>query len=255
MARLNPATEFAYLFRHQVEVTGMAMAMRKPDAAERLARLRELAESRRHIEGHVVTDDRLAAISALLATWGDPARLVREPTDLVAEATAIVKGKPVRVVLARNTDLGPTPEAAAKPGRISPVVTLYRAGLIDEDGVRAAREIAWVVEEVGRSSRARAQMLQAAGGASPFWRQYMADDVAAVWSGRYVPWAREQRAVAERSGSRNLDACLAAIVFGESLTGLAARLRRGRERVYGFVADGIEDYVFRMQRPSETEQG
>lgn len=243
MARIDPVAEFAFLFGHELDVTRLALQMRKPDAAARIERLRQLAESRRHIEGHIVADKRILQVNGLIEVWGDPRTLTRLPTDLVAVDTTMVKGRQVQVVLARNTDLGPTPEAAAKPSRVSPVMTLYRGKHIDEDGVRVAKEIAWVVEEVSRSGRARAQMLQAAGGTSPFWRQYMSDNVAAVWSGRYAPWARRQRAMAEFNRSRNLDACLAAIVFGESLASMEARMRHDRRKVTEFIAAGIADYV------------
>lgn len=240
----NPARDFEILFDQAVAVAACAMEMRKPDCAERLELLRTMAESRRHIDGYQATEDRVGRIADLVTTWGNPALFVRQPIDLT-DATG-------KMVLARNTDLGATPETMAKPSRVSPVSTLYRGKLIDRDGVRAAKEIAWVVEEVTRVGGARAQMLQAAGGTSPFWRQYMNGEAAAVWTRRYVPWSEKQKMLAQAYGTRSLQATLAVVVFGEGLAAARARFRVGMKRLEGWVASGINDYAVLMDQDDKS---
>lgn len=196
-------------------------------------RVRELSDYRKKL---LQAGNRLQAMRQIGEAFAD--RYIGRTTDLVDHKTG-------RQVLAKRTDLGPTPETYIKPGRIKPIDGLYVADHIEHQHLRAANEIAWLVETLTKLCGCRAKDLEANGGGRRD-ASAMPMRVAELYSGRYVPWCRDQRNLT-RIGTRNLDLCLAVIVYGEGILSARQRHRLGYERAVSYIRSGLDDYARLME--------
>lgn len=173
-------------------------------------------------------------------------RYVTHPTDLLDHKTR-------RQVLARNTDLGPTPETFIKPGRVPPVVGMYESGHIDNGHLKAAREIAWVVETVTKLVGCRAKDLESSGGGGFRDSSSLPITVAEIFSQRYAPWVRDQRNLT-RTGLRCHDLVIGVVVEGWGVLAARKRYHLGYERAVSYIRLGLTDYWELMERDHIAQQ-
>lgn len=181
---------------------------------------------------------RLRAIQALLHETRN--RRMATPSDVHVWVDDERGGRPGRVMW-RGVELGPTPETLAHVpvSRVSPLPALYERGQLDDDQVRAAAQIAGVVEGMTRRLDARAAALQGAGGRG--WADDVPARVAEAWSLVYVPWAWRQRA-GEAAGRRHLGIVLAVCVGGCSVAAARLAARTGYDRALALLAAGLDDW-------------
>ena len=132
----------------------------------------------------------------------------------------------------RVEDEGPTVETLTKPSRRDPVERLYEKGRLNDDQLRAAREIRVIYERVASPVRARVRRLESAGRAprrsGRTVSEPLSDWVAERHASTYKPWAARVQDIAARQtgGARHLLAFIIDVVVeGEALD--TARRRYG----------------------------
>jgi hypothetical protein len=236
----RPAGE-GELWRAHLAVLRQALHMRKPDAAARvrgeaagLEREIEALQARRMLAGKSGdrNDDHVAAqlgeaIAERLRRISDLARLVR-----------MSGGK------AKDEDRGAVAELKARPVSLDPIDLLQGKGKLNDDQVRAAREIAWVYEAMTRAGRARVSRLSEVDPPKGWQEMPLAERAALVHAKRFVPWARRLQAHAPAT----LDIVLRAAVQGMAIYPLARKHRIGWSTCVARLANGLDEY---WQPPSD----
>jgi hypothetical protein len=142
-----------------------------------------------------------------------------------------LKSEPLR------DDDGPTPEASLKPSSRDPILTLYEAGHIGDDAVKASREIARVYEAIGRAGATRIGRMDGAGG-SGGGEQELPDGIANIHHGRFLPWATRMR----KQAPEKFDLVINVAVFGVALDAARRRAGLGWDRALGHLKEGLEAY-------------
>lgn len=162
---------------------------------------------------------------------------------------------PGNMVMARATDLGPTPEAWAqslKASRIAPIPELFANGHIDKRHVAAAREIAWVVEGVTAKLDARAGGYNPSGGTAPAWSNEVPFQVAEAHAKRYLPWSRDMQAL-QQVGQRHFDLTMAVVVGGVSMLAARRQYHLGYGTAVKLIKDSLKDYWDRIRADRRKE--
>jgi hypothetical protein len=230
----------AELWQGHLAVLRQALCMRKPDA---LARIRsETSRLEREIEA-------LQARKALAGrASGDGGALAQQIAELIAERlrrisdlanlTRLFGGK------ANAEDVGPAPELASRPAAIDPIDLLHGKGKLDQDQVRAAREIGWVYEAITRAGRARVSRLSQVDPPKGWQEMPLPERAALIHAKRFVPWAERLRANAPTT----LDIVLRVSVLGAAIYPVARKHRIGWGTCVTKLAEGLDQY---WQRPGE----
>ncbi len=233
-SRPSPIAE-GELWQAHLAVLRQALLMRKPDA---LARVRsETARLEREIEA-------MSARSALAerAAGGERLVLTERLAETIAERLRRISDLAglVRALSgpAKKEDLGPGPEAAARPASIDPIEMLYGKGKLSEDQLRAAREIAWVYEAITRAGRARVSRLSQIDPPKGWQEVPLPERAALIHAKRFVPWAERLRANAPAT----LDIVLRVVVLGAAIYPVARKHRIGWVTCVAKLADGLDQY-------------
>jgi hypothetical protein len=234
----------AELWQAHLAVLNQALRMRKPDALARVrsetARLEreiEALQARRALAERVGgrTDDALAGQLAETI-----AERLRRISDL-AGLTRGFNGKP------KNEDMGAAAETAVRPAAIDPIDLLHGKGKLDNDQVRAAREIAWVYEAITRAGRARISRLSEIEPPKGWQEMPLPERAALIHAKRFVPWAERLRA----SAPITLDIVLRVAVLGMAIYPVARKHRIGWGSCVAKLADGLDQY-WRPHRDSRV---
>lgn len=237
--RAKPVSE-AELWQAHLAVLRQALCMRKPDAVARVRS--ETGRLEREIEA-------LQARKALaerkgLAEWGgsDGGALAEQLAETIAERlrrisdlaglTRLFGGK------AKAEDVGALAEMAARPASIDPIELLQGKGKLDQDQVRAAREIGWVYEAITRAGRARVSRLSEIDSPQGWQEMPLPERAALVHAKRFVPWAERLRA----SSPATLDIVLRVAVLGAAIYPVARKHRIGWGTCVARLADGLDQY-------------
>jgi len=136
-------------------------------------------------------------------------------------------------------DVGPTPEAATKPGRYDPIKMLLVKNKLHHGHERAAREIAHIYESVVSALMPSARRLDGLGGGGRFNDLRLSERVASLHHGRYLPWTK---AMGERKGL-SLPLVIDVVVDGASIEATRKRHRMAHGKVIRLLADGLALYA------------
>ena len=235
--RPRPATE-AELWQAHLAVLRQALRMRKPDAVARIRS--ETGRLEREIEA-------LQARRALAErSAGDGGALTEQLTERLVETIAerlrwISDLAALTRTCGRQSkaeDLGPVAETAARPASVDPIDLLHGKGRLDEDQVRAAREIAWVYEAITRAGRARISRLSEVDPPKGWREAPLAERAAFVHAKRFAPWAERLRADAPAT----LDIVLRVVVLGAAIYPVARKHRIGWATCVARLAGGLDQY-------------
>ena len=218
--------------------------MRKPDAVARVRS--ETARLEREIEALQArkslaersggsTDEALA---------GQLGETIAERLRRISDLAGLTRGFHGR---ARGEDLGPVAETAVRPAAIDPIDLLHGKGKLDNDQVRAAREIAWVYEAITRAGRARVSRMSEIEPPKGWQEMPLPERAALVHAKRFVPWAERLRATAPVT----LDIVLRVAVLGMAIYPVARKHRIAWGSCVAKLADGLDQY-WRPQRDSRV---
>jgi len=231
--RATPAGE-AELWQAHLAVLRQSLRMGKPDAVARVRS--EAARLEREIEalqGRKALAERADSGGGVLAgQLGEAiAERLRRISDL-AGSTRMFGGK------AKDEDLGPLAEATVRPASIDPIDLLQGKGKLDDDQVRAAREIGWVYEAITRVGRARVSRLSEIDPPKGWQEMLLPERAALIHAKRFVPWAERLRANAPTT----LDIVLRVAVLGMAIYPVARKHRIGWGTCVAKLADGLDQY-------------
>jgi hypothetical protein len=233
VVRAKPASE-AELWQAHLAVLRQGLCMRKPDAVARVRS--ETGRLEREIEA-------LQARKGLAERAGsDGGALAGQLTETIAERlrrisdlaglTRLFAGK------AKAEDVGALAEIAARPASIDPIELLQGKGKLDQDQVRAAREIGWVYEAITRAGRARVSRLSEINQPQGWQEMPLPERAALVHAKRFVPWAERLRVRAPTT----LDIVLRVAVLGAAIYPVARKHRIGWASCVARLADGLDQY-------------
>jgi hypothetical protein len=203
------------LWQSHLAVLRQALCMRKPDA---LARVRsETGRLEREIESlqarKALAERAMAGGGALARQLAETiAERLRRISDL-ARLTRLFGGK------AKAEDMGAAAELAVRPASIDPIDLLHGKGKLDQDQVRAAREIGWVYEAITRAGRARVSRLSEFDPPKGLQEMPLPERAALIHAKRFVPWAERLRALGGAATGQctgNAGHCLAGQRAGRS---------------------------------------
>jgi hypothetical protein len=223
------------LWRAHLAVLRQALRMRKPDAAANVRS--ETGRLEREIEA-------LMARKALAerASRGDASFLAGQLAEIIAERLRRISDLAALTRLfgakAKGEDVGPAAEMAVRPASIDPIDLLQGKGKLDEDQVRAAREIAWVYEAITRAGRARVSRLSVVEPPKGWQEMPLPERAALIHAKRFVPWAERLRA----SAPATLDIVLRVVVQGMAIYPVARKHRIGWGTCVARLADGLGQY-------------
>jgi hypothetical protein len=232
--RGKPAGE-AELWHAHLAVLSQALRMRKPDAVARVRS--EIGRLEREIEA---LQGRKALVDG--AAGGDGGRPAEQIALTIAERLRRISdlagltrefGRQVK-----DEDLGPVAELKVRPAAIDPIDLLQGKGRLDEDQVRAAREIGWVYEAITRAGRARVSRLSEIDPPKGWQEMPLPERAALVHAKRFVPWAERLRTRAPAT----LDIVLRVAVLGAAIYPVARRHRIGWSTCVTKLADGLDQY-------------
>lgn len=231
--RSRPATE-ADLWQAHLAVLRRALRMRKPDAVARVRS--ETGRLEREIEA-------LQARRALAErSAGDGGALTERLAETIAERLRRISDLAALTRTcgrhSKAEDSGPVAETAARPASLDPIDLLHGKGKLDEDQVRAAREIAWVYQAITRAGRARVSRLSEIDPPKGWQEAPLAERAAFVHAKRFVPWAERLRADAPAT----LDIVLRVVVLGAAIYPVARKHRIGWATCVAKLADGLDQY-------------
>ena len=223
------------MWQAHLAVLRQALRMRKPDAVARvrsetakLEREIEALQARKALAERVGRGDGGALAAQLAETIAERLRRISD----LAGLTRTFGGK------AKDEDLGPVAEMAARPAAIDPIDLLQGKGKLDEDQVRAAREIGWVYEAITRAGRARVSRLSQVDPPKGWQEMPLAERAALIHAKRFVPWAERLRAQAPAT----LDIVLRVAVQGAAIYPVARKHRIGWGTCVARLADGLDQY-------------
>src|SRR5690348_9505213 len=225
----------AELWQAHLAVLHQALRMRKPDAIARVrsetARLEREIESlqaRRALAERAGGRNDEALAGQLAETIAERLRRISD----LAGLTRRVHGK------AKNEDLGAAAETAVRPAAVDPIDLLHGKGKLDNDQVRAAREIAWVYEAITRAGRARVSRLSEVEPPKGWQEMPLPERAALIHAKRFVPWTVRLRA----SAPMTLDIVLRVAVLGTAIYPVARKHRIGWGSCVAKLADGLDRY-------------
>jgi len=225
----------AELWQAHLAVLRQSLRMGKPDAVARVRS--EAARLEREIEalqGRKALAERADGDGGgiLAAQLGEAiAERLRRISDL-AGSTRVFGGK------AKDEDVGPLAEATVRPASIDPIDLLLGKGKLDNDQVRAAREIGWVYEAITRVGRARVSRLSEIDAPKGWQEVPLPERAAFIHAKRFVPWAERLRANAPTT----LDIVLRVAVLGMAIYPVARKHRIGWGSCVAKLADGLDQY-------------
>jgi hypothetical protein len=231
-SQATPAGE-ADLWQAHLAVLKQALRMRKPDV---LARVRsETGRLEREIEA-------LQGRKALAQRAGSDEALARQLSETIAERLRRISDLAGLIRMfgrrAKEEDLGPAAETAVRPAAIDPIDLLQGKGKLNEDQVRAAREISWVYEAITRAGRARVSRLSEIDPPKGWQEMPLPERAALIHAKRFVPWAERLRADAPAT----LDIVLRVAVQGMAVYPVARKHRIGWASCVAKLADGLDRY-------------
>lgn len=220
-----------------------AFEMRKPDAMERAAFLREVECGKKreaHRAARVPGADRKAQ-AVVIRRHGRRAAAIETVTAHYA-----------RVAQTWREDEGPTPEKRLqKAWDRDPIIALLDTGRITPDHASAARHMAWVVLCVTTGSWPRIGKLEPTPGAprDSGWRSPgMSQRAATAKVDVYDPWIEEM----QRRGmafAPVLDVC----VFDQALNTVAGRHRMGWRKMARLLKEALALYDARLRSHGTRE--
>lgn len=222
----------AILLRLDNEIS--ALAIRRELVAQRIAAGQE--QDRRPSESAAlgfVTIDLAGMEARLAAEIAAKAAVVEGLAELLQHAARSAR----RV---QDGGEGPTLESYARPARQDPVAMLHGKGLLTTEQVEAAREIAWVFEEVTKAGMAKIGRMDAAGRA-PAGGWLEPEPGARVWEvyeRKFVPWSARVR-------GRTFRVTIAVAVDGWSIKRVARWTRMRWSGCVAVLADGLDEYLGR----------
>jgi hypothetical protein len=224
----------AELWQAHLAVLRQSLRMGKPDAVARVRS--EAARLEREIEalqGRKALAERGDDGGGVLAgQLGEAiAERLRRISDL-AGSTRMFGGK------SKDEDVGPLAEATVRPASIDPIDLLQGKGKLDNDQVRAAREIGWVYEAITRVGRARVSRLSEIDPPKGWQEVPLPERAAFIHAKRFVPWAERLRANAPTT----LDIVLRVAVLGMAIYPVARKHRIGWGSCVAKLADGLDQY-------------
>ncbi|WP_119301332.1 hypothetical protein [Dongia deserti] len=207
--------------------------MRKPDAVARVRS--ETGRLEREVEA-------LQGRKALAERTGGDGALASQLTEAVAERLRRISDLAGLIRMfggkAKGDDLGPAAETATRPAAIDPIDLLQGKGRLNDDQVRAAREIRWVYEAITRAGRARVSRLCEIDPPKGWQEVSLPERAAFIHAKRFVPWAERLRADAPAT----LDIVLRVAVLGIAIYPVARKHRLGWASCVAKLADGLDRY-------------
>lgn len=231
-SRARPAGE-PELWKAHLAVLRQALCMRKPDAMARvrsetgrLEREIEALQGRKALAERAGIDEALAG--QLAETIAERLRRISDLAGLTRKFGAKAKGE----------DLGPAAEMAVRPAATDPIDLLQGKGKLNDDQVRAAREISWVYEAITRAGRARVSRLSEIDPPKGWQEMPLPERAALIHAKRFVPWAERLRADAPTT----LDIVLRVAVLGMAIYPVARKHRIGWASCVAKLADGLDRY-------------
>lgn len=238
-SEIDPEAE---LWSRHLAVLRQALAMRKPQArnlirgeAAKLEREVEALSARRNLAAQAARGaDAGAACGATVAFAqldAQIARRLRQVSDLAALLRAPAPP-------GREVEAGATAEAATRPASVDPIIMLHGKGKLNDDQVRAAREIAWVHEAMTRAGRARVSRLSQIDPPAGWHDVPMPERAAFLHAKRFRPWAERLR----RDAPGTFDIVFRVAVLGISVYPVARLHRMSWNRCAANLADGLDQY-------------
>jgi hypothetical protein len=230
----------AGLWVQHLAVLRQALIMRQPDARHGIRR--EMAKLEREIEAMSArrqlavkaarhADCQAGAAATFVELDGRIAERLRQVSDLAALLQdALPPGK--------TLEQGGTAEAASRPATIDPVTMLQGKGKLNEDQVRAAREIAWVHQAITRAGRARVSRLSQIDPPTGWQEIPLPERAALIHAKRFRPWAERLR----KSAPVTLEIVLQVVVLGISVYGVARARRMSWNGCVARLSDGLDQY-------------
>jgi hypothetical protein len=236
----RPKPAEADLWQAHLGVLRQALLMRQPDARAQITS--EITRLEREIEA---MQARLALVNQ--AETGEGGALAQRLANLIAERLRQVSdlaGLARRFgTLAKSDESGPTAEAATRPASSDPIEMLHGKGKLDQDQLRAAREIAWVYEAITRAGRARVSRLSEIDPPKGWQEMSLPERAALIHAKRFLPWAERLRAQAPET----LDIVLRVVVLGAAIYPVARKHRIGWATCVAKLADGLDEYWRRSE--------
>lgn len=243
------------LWAGHLAVLRQALRMRKPDAGDRIRSERTRLER----EIAALSDRRGLAQRSL--RWGsESARCsegalcaqleeqIAQRLRRVSDLAALLRGNP----LPRSAeDSGATPEAALRPAMADPVEMLLGKGRLSEDQARAAREIAWIYEAMGKAGRARVSRMSQIDPPAGWQDMPLPERAALLHAKRFLPWAEDLR----RDCPVALDIVLRVAVLGLSPYAVARHHRLGWQTCVDRLAHGLDRYWRPVRRALSVQGG
>ena len=223
----------AELWRAHLAVLRQAFRMRNPDAVARVrsetCRLEREVEA---LQGRKALAERAGGGEVLAAQLAEAiAERLRRISDL-AGLVRMSEGK------AKGDDSGPVAEMAVRPAASDPIDLLHGKGKLNDDQVRAAREISWVYEAITRAGRPRVSRLSEIDPPKGWQEVPLPERAALIHAKRFVPWAERLRADAPAT----LDIVLRVAVLGMAIYPVARKHRIGWAGCVTRLADGLDRY-------------
>ena len=235
----------AGLWARHLAVLRQALLMRKPDAQHRIrsettklereieamsARRRLAVRAARNADCHVGTTVIFAELDNRIA---ERLRQVSDLAALLRGAPGAGEGRS-----GKAGHEGGTAEAASRPANIDPVTMLQGKGKLNEDQVRAAREIAWVHEAITRAGRARVSRLSQIDPPAGWQEISLPERAALIHAKRFRPWAEGLR----KTAPATLEIVLQVVVLGISVYSVARARRMSWNGCVARLTDGLDRY-------------
>lgn len=230
----------AGLWTRHLAVLRQGLVLRHPDGRHRIRR--ETAKLEREIEA--MSARRQLAAKAVrhadgqagaAATCAELDNRIAERLRQVSDLAALLRHAPGP---GKARDAGGTAEAVSRPATIDPVTMLQGKGKLNEDQVRAAREIAWVHEAITRAGRARVSRLSPIDRPAGWQEIPLPERAAFVHARRFRPWAEGLR----KTEPATLDIVLQVVVLGISVYGVARARQMSWNGCVTRLADGLDRY-------------
>lgn len=230
----------AGLWAQHLAVLRQALIMRQPDGQHRIRR--EAAKLEREIEA--MSARRQLAVRAAraadcqasaAATFAELDNRIAERLRQVSDLAALLRGA---VPPGKAQEEGGTAEAASRPATVDPVTMLQGKGKLNEDQVRAAREIAWVHQAITRAGRARVSRLSQIDPPAGWQEIPLPERAALIHAKRFRPWAEKLR----KTAPATLEIVLQVVVLGISVYSVARARRMSWNGCVARLADGLDQY-------------
>jgi hypothetical protein len=196
-----------------------------------------IAQACMRIAAQAITD-----IDSQNAMHGELTRNINAMAAMVKDLEGLMKG--LKRLPAAN-DQGPTPEVAAKPSRVDPILWLeqhereHKGEGLTSDQARAAKEIASISEAITRAGQAKIGRIGGGGSGGGGYREpEILPRLNDAYAGRYLPWADYLR----DNDPVTLDICVKVAVMGVSIRALARKHRMRREKALDRLQRGLDRY-------------